>query len=190
MLKKACGRAGLVLAVGVVGLLGLAAGADAPPQTIDAGGLTFQAPAAWKSSRPTSTMRRAELKVPPVEGDTEPAELVVFAFPGGAGTVEANVERWRNQFKDEGGNPPRVETRTVKGRNVDVTRVETAGHYFPSQFPGRPREPDRPHYHLLGAIVQTPEVGYFVKMVGPEKTMLAVRNEFDQMIATMTAGRQ
>jgi hypothetical protein len=189
MTKQAFGRVSLGAAAIVLGTIGLALGlgADAPPQTIDAGGLTFQAPAAWKSNPPSSPMRRAELKVPPVEGDKEPAELVVFAFPGGAGTVEANVQRWRSQFKDADGNPPRIESKTVKGKNVDVTRVETAGHYYPSQFPGRPKEPDRPNYRLLGAIVETPTTGYFIKMVGPDRTMLAARDAFDQMIASMAA---
>jgi hypothetical protein len=191
MMKQGFGRVSLEAAAVVLGTIGLALGlgADAPPQTIDAGGLKFQAPAAWKANPPSSSMRRAELKVAPVEGDKEPAELVVFAFPGGAGTVEANVQRWRSQFKDTNGEPPRIESKTVKGKNVDVTRVETAGHYYPSQFPGRPKEPDRPNYRLLGAIVETPTTGYFIKMVGPDRTMLAARDAFDQMIATMTAGQ-
>jgi len=155
-------------------------------QAIDAGGLTFQVPASWKSTPPASQMRRAELKVAPVEGDKEPAELVVFAFPGGAGSVEANVKRWQSQFKGADGNPPPVDSKTVPGKNVTVTRVETSGHYFPSQFPGQARQPDRPNYRLLGAIVQTSQTGYFLKMVGPDKTMQAARAEFDQMIATMS----
>jgi hypothetical protein len=187
--KRGRGRIGLgvvtVTAAIVFGGVGL--GADAPTQTIDAGGLTFQAPAAWKSSPPTSSMRRAELKVAGVDGDSEPAELVVFAFPGGAGSVEANVKRWQSQFKDASGNPPRIESKVVKGKNVEVTRVETAGHYFPSQFPGRPQEPDRPNYRLLGAIVQTDATGYFLKMVGPDKTMQAARADFDRLIASMSA---
>jgi hypothetical protein len=187
--KERVGAGAVAIVLGVAGLaIGL--GADAPPQTIDAGGLTFQAPAAWKSNPPSSSMRRAELKVAPIGGDKEPAELVVFAFPGGAGTVEANVQRWRSQFKDADGNPPRIESKTVKGKNVEVTRVETSGHYFPSQFPGRPKEPDRPNYRLLGAIAQTPTTGYFIKMVGPDKTMQAVRGDFDQLIATMAAVAQ
>src|SRR5271165_3007996 len=131
-------------------------------------------------------MRRAQLKVEPVPGDEYPALLVVYAFPGGAGSVEANLKRWQGQFKDADGNPPRIESRTVKGKNVEVTRVETSGHYFPSPFPGRPKEPDRPNYRLLGAIAQTPTTGYFLKMIGPDKTMQAVRGEFDQLIASMS----
>jgi hypothetical protein len=169
----------------MVALVGIGLGADGPTQTIDAGGLTFQAPAAWKSSPPSSQMRRAELKVAPVEGDKEPAELVVFAFPGGAGSVEANVKRWQSQFKDADGNSPPIDSKVIKGKNVEVTRVEIAGHYYPSQFPGRPREPDRPNYRLLGAIVQAGGTGYFLKMTGPDKTMQAVRPEFDQLVASI-----
>lgn len=173
----------------VVGGLGLRPGygADAPTRTIDAGGLTFEVPAAWKSNPPSSGMRRAELRIAPAEGDKEPAELVVFAFPGGAGTVEANVKRWQSQFKDAGGNPPPVESKTVKGKNVEVTRVETAGHYYPSQFPGQAKQSDQPNYRLLGAIAQTGTTGYFLKLVGPDKTVQAARPVFDQLIASMTA---
>jgi hypothetical protein len=169
-------------AVAVV-LAGLAA--DEPSRTIDAGGLTFQAPASWKSSQPSSVMRRAVLKVEPVPGDDDPAELVVFAFPGGAGTVEANIKRWQSQFKDPDGNPPKIESKTVKGKNVEVTRVETSGHYFPSQLPGQPKQADKPNYRLLGAIVQSGTTGYFFKMTGPDKTMRAARAAFDELIASM-----
>lgn len=46
------------------GVLGMAAttlllaGADEAKQTIEAGGLKFEAPKSWKSSPPTSSMRR------------------------------------------------------------------------------------------------------------------------------------
>ena len=89
-------------------------------------------------------MRRAQLKVEPIEGDDYPAELVVFAFDGGAGTVEANLERWQRLFKDKDGNPPKIESKKVKGKNVEVTRAETSGHYHPSQLPRRPKNPTGP----------------------------------------------
>src|SRR3954471_9894657 len=90
----ACGSGLLAIAL-------LLVGANGPKRTIEARGLSFQAPGSWKSSPPTSPMRLAVLKVEPVEGDDFPAELVVFRFPGGAGTVEANVKRWQDQFKDQ-----------------------------------------------------------------------------------------
>lgn len=175
------------LLLGVLGLSLAVCGADGPRE-IDAGGLTFKVPAEWKSATPSSSMRRAQLKVEPIAGDEYPAELVVFAFPGGAGTVDANIERWRNMFKDKDGNHPKVETKTVKGKNTEVTRAETAGHYTPARFGGRP-EPDRPDARLLGAIVQGEKTGYFFRMVGPDKTMKKIRPAFDELIASMTIAK-
>src|SRR5947207_10488549 len=158
---------------GLLALTMLLIGADGPKQTVDARGLSFQAPASWKSSPPTSQMRLAQLKVDPVEGDDFPAEVVVTAFPGGAGSVDANLKRWQGMFKDKDGNPPRIDSKKVKGKNVEVIRAETSGHYSPPQF-GRP-EPDRPDARLLGAIVMTDRVSYYIRMIGPNKTMLKLR---------------
>jgi hypothetical protein len=159
-------------------------GADEPKQTIDAKGLKFDAPAAWKSSTPTNAMRRAQLKAEPIEGDDYAAELVVFAFDGGAGTVEANLERWQKMFKDEDGNAPKIESKKVKGKNVEVTRAETSGHYYPSQRGGT-KEPDRPGARLLGAIVTGDGTSYYIRMIGPDKTMKKLTDDFDAMLKTM-----
>ena len=164
-------------------------GADTPKQTVDAQGVKFQAPASWKSVPINSPgMRRAVLKIDPVEGDDFPGELVVFAFPGGAGSVDANIDRWQKQFKDKDGNPPKIETKTVKGKNVDVTRAETSGHYIPPQF-GRP-EPERPDARLLGAIVLTDQAAYVIKFVGPNKTLTKLRPEFDELLTTIEVGEK
>jgi len=137
----------------------LSVGADEPKQTVDARGLTFEAPKSWKSSPPTSQMRRAQLKADPIEGDDYPAELIVFAFPGGAGSVEANIERWRKLFQDEDGNPPKIET-----------------------------EPVRKNARLLGAIITGGDVSYYIRMVGPDKTMKKLTPDFDEMLKTVKVG--
>ena len=129
-------------------------------------------------------MRRAQLKVEPIEGDDYPAELVVFAFPGGAGSVEANLKRWQKLFKDEDGNPPKIESKKVKGKNVEVTRAETSGHYHPAPFGGT-KEPDRPGARLLGAIVTGEKSSYYIRMVGPDKTMKKLTADFDEMLKTI-----
>jgi hypothetical protein len=177
----------LGLALPAIALLLL--GADTPKQTVDGQGIKFQAPAAWKTVPTTSQMRRATLKIDPVEGDDFPGELVVYAFPGGVGTVNANIDRWQKQFKDKDGNPPKIQTKTVKGKNVEVTRAETSGHYFPAQFGGRP-EPDRPDARLLGAIVLTDQAAYVIKLVGPNKTLTKLRPDFDELLTTIEVGEK
>jgi len=166
----------------------LSVGADEPKQTVDARGLTFEAPKSWKSSPPTSQMRRAQLKADPIEGDDYPAELIVFAFPGGAGSVEANIERWRKLFQDEDGNPPKIETKTVQGKNAEVVRAETHGEYHPAQFPGARPEPVRKNARLLGAIITGGDVSYYIRMVGPDKTMKKLTPDFDEMLKTVKVG--
>ena len=127
---------------------------------------------------------RAQLKVDPLEGDDYPAELIVFAFPGGAGTVEANIKRWQNLFKDKDGNPPKIESKKVKGKNIEVTRAETSGHIIrPSS--AAPTEPERPGARFLASIVMTEKSSYYIRMVGPNKTMNKLKPDFDAMLTTI-----
>jgi hypothetical protein len=161
-------------------------GADSPTNTITAGGMTFQTPVAWKSTTPSSSMRLAQIKIDPVEGDTDPAELTVFGFPGGAGGVQANVARWENQFKDKDGKPAKASVKTQKGQNIDVTSVEISGHFFPPAFPGQPKQADKPNYRLLGAIALSEDIGYYLRLVGPEKTVAAAKPDFEKLIASIT----
>lgn len=177
--------AGLGLGLAAIALMSL--GADDARQTVDARGLTFEVPKSWKSTPPASQMRRAQLSVDPIEGDDYPAELIVFAFPGGAGSVDANLKRWQNLFKDGEGNPPKMETKTVQGKNVEVTRAETRGEYHPASF-GGPPQPVRKDARLLGAIIMTDDVSYYIRMVGPDKTMNKIRDDFDAMLKTIKVG--
>lgn len=178
--------AGMGLGLAAVALLSL--GADEAKQTVDARGLTFEAPKSWKSTPPASSMRRAQLTVDPMEGDDYPAELIVFAFPGGAGTVDANLKRWQNLFKDDEGHAPKMETSKVQGKNVEVTRAEIHGEYHPAQFPGQAAQPVRKNARLLGAIIMGDEASYYIRMVGPDRTMTKLRPDFDAMLKTIKMG--
>jgi hypothetical protein len=170
------------LALAAIAALGLVAADEPKTQTIDAGGLAFTAPASWKKAEKIDQMRQAQLAIAAVEGDGYPGELVVFAFPGAAGGVDANVERWRSQFRGKDGEPPKAEVKTVPGQNVNVSRVEIAGDYEPPRFPGRPAQPARANARLLGAIVITEETGYFIRLIGPDKTVKSITGDFDKLV--------
>jgi hypothetical protein len=177
-------RRTLLSSLAILAVASIVLAADEAKKVIDAKGLTFEAPASWKSSPPATGMRRAQLSVQPIEGDGYPAELIVFAFPGGAGTVQANLERWQGMFKDKEGNSPKIDSKKVRGKNVEVTRAETAGHYHPAQFGARV-EPDRENARLLGAIVMGDEVSFFIRMIGPDKTMQKLRPDFDALVSSI-----
>ena len=176
------------LTVGLVAaLVGVALAEDEKTQTVKAGDLSFKAPASWKKDTPKSQMRKAQLKVAPVKGDDEPAELVVFVFPTAAGTVQANIERWEKQFVDADKSTPKAKVEKKKGINVDVTRVEVAGRYVAAMTPGSAEKNDKPNFRLLGAIVETKQGGYYFKLTGPEKTVADASKAFDALIESMKA---
>ncbi|HEX5431180.1 MAG TPA: hypothetical protein VFW83_04390, partial [Bryobacteraceae bacterium] len=80
-------RACLLLFIGASGLF-----------AASAGGLKWTAPTGWKSTGTTS-MRAATYPIPPVPGDKEGAECVVYYFgPGQGGPIDANLARWEGQF--------------------------------------------------------------------------------------------
>jgi len=185
MMRSTCS----LVAVATALVLGSATGAqESKTQSISAKGLNFEVPETWKKLPPSSQMRVVELKVEPSKGDTDPAEFVLFAFPGGAGTTQQNIDRWQQQFQDEGGKPPKITTEKVKGQDVEVTIVETVGRYVAPIKIGQPERYDKPGYSLLGAIVTTPETGYFIKMVGPARTIKDAREAFVAMAKSMKIG--
>src|SRR3989442_361268 len=81
---------------------------------VELDGLRSRAPAAWKEERSTSNMRHAQFRAPKADGDKDDAEFVIFYFgPGGGGSNEENIKRWKGQFV-----PP-------DGKKIDdVTKVE------------------------------------------------------------------
>src|SRR5437773_2653611 len=70
-----------------------------------AAGVRWTAPAGWtnEGARP---MRAATYLIGPSSGDKAGAECAVYFFGAGqGGSVEANVDRWKGQFKGPGGKP-------------------------------------------------------------------------------------
>jgi len=189
MMRRTCFfHVATMIGLGLLMGLGLGSSAvaqDAETKTIEARGLRFEVPSAWREVRPSSSMRAAQIEIGPAEGDEEPAELVLFAFPGGAGGVEANVERWERQFVDEDGQPVEAKTETIENKATEVVFVEAAGRYVAAVRPGSPQRLNKPGYRLLGGIALTPEVGYFFKLVGPDKTIKEARPGFKSMLESL-----
>src|SRR5215472_3769813 len=90
-----------------------------------AAGLKWTAPAGWKNegSRP---MRAATYSVPAAAGDQDPAECVVYFFGAGqGGSIEANIERWKGQFLQD-GHPANAQIGKKTIHGLPVTSIESA----------------------------------------------------------------
>jgi hypothetical protein len=149
----------------------------------EAGGLSWTAPKEWtvQGERP---MRVVTYGVPAAKGDVEGGEVAVFYFGAGqGGGVEANVQRWVNQFQRPDGKPIEKEAKTKQEKvgGLPVTTVDVKGTYNgggPMMGPASPK----PGFRLLGAIVEGPEGAVFFKFTGPEKTVAGAEKSFRKLL--------
>ena len=141
--------------------------------------LKFKGPAGWIEEERTSSMRVAQYRLPKAEGDTEDASLVLYYFgPGQGGSPAANIERWLGQMKQEDGAAKGGKMTTTETARLKMTSVDVSGTYVAETAPGSGTFHNKPGYRLRGVVVETPNGSYFVKLVGPEKTVAQWNDSF------------
>ena len=137
-----------------------------------AGGLRFAAPAGWEPQTPTSSMRKAQYRLPRADGDAEDAEMVVFYFGGGGGGTQANIDRWIGQFQKADGSPAgdsaKVTKRTPRG--IPLSVVDVSGTYTGAGGPMGGGAP-KPGFRMLAAVAEASDGPWFFKLTGPVKTV-------------------
>ena len=139
--------------------------------------LKYTVPPGWVEEERTSSMRVAQYRLPKAETDTEDASLILYYFgQGQGGSAAANVERWIGQMKQADGSSAKQESLEVNG--LKVTMVDVAGTYVAETAPGSGTFHNKPGYRMRAAIVETPNGSYYVKLVGPEKTVTQWNESF------------
>jgi len=142
--------------------------------------LKFRVPAGWVEEERTSSMRVAQYKLPKAPGDTEDASLVLYYFgQGQGGSAAANIERWVGQMKQPDGSAVKgAKDEALEANGLKVTTVDVSGTYVAETAPGSGTFHNKPGYRLRAAVVETPNGSYFVKLVGPEKTVTQWNDSF------------
>ena len=156
-----------------------AVAADPEPQHLSGadGALQLDVPASWQPKQPAVNLIEHEFVVPPAEGDTASGRVTTMQA---GGSIQANVDRWKGQFKLAGDQAAKTDTLEVN--ELKIHRVDLRGTFLdrPRPFgPGTPRE----NYRMLGAVVETKANGlYFIKFYGPAKTVDQEEKHFDEML--------
>ena len=151
---------------------------------IDLGAVTIQAPKSWTFEKPRALMRRAQFKVPGPDGEAE--TVVFFMGSAGAGSQQANIDRWIAQFTHKDGSPiGDVKPVDKKVSGFDVTQIEVVGEYDGGMTPGGQPGQATSEQRLIAAIVGTPQGPYYIKLLGPDATVAANRKAFDGMIGSI-----
>ena len=147
---------------------------NGPQSAKRTGELRYKTPEGWVIEKPISSMRAAQFKLPKAEGDTEDASLVLYYFGSDqGGSVRDNFDRWISQMQQPDGksstDKAKMETLTPNG--LKVTMIDVTGIYTAETSPGSGVRLNKPNYRLRGAVVETPKGNYYIKLVGPEKTV-------------------
>jgi len=142
--------------------------------------LKFTVPTGWVDEPRSSSMRVAQYKLPKAAADSDDASLVVYYFgQGQGGSTAANVERWVGQMKQADGKAAKdAKEEHFETNGLKVTTVDVSGTYVAETAPGSGTFLNKPGYRLRGAVIETANGPYFVKLVGPEKTVAQWNESF------------
>jgi hypothetical protein len=162
----------------------LLAGSQTPPAT---GTLKFTTPPGWQSREPSSTMRVAEFVLPGPPGASQDAELVIYYFGGSGGSVDANIKRWLSQMQQPDGRASGdVAVRGERTVNkLKISTLDVAGIYVAELRPGSGEKTNSPGFRMRTAIVETPRGPYFIKLVGPAKTLATWNDAFNSFLGSL-----
>jgi|SRR5215471_11106100 len=153
------------------------------PASSGRGELQFKAPSGWVSERPTSSMRVSQYQLPAAEGDADSASLVVYYFgQGQGGSVNANLERWTGQMQTADGKPLTGKTERMTVNGLKVTLLDVSGTYAGSDMGGGGATQSKPNYRMRAGVIETPGGAYFIKLVGPEKTVAHWEQSFQDFV--------
>lgn len=183
-MKRICFLAGISLAVLNLLTASPARAADAAKPFTIGGAFELTGPAAWQSKQPRTRIVEHEFAVPAAKGDEQEGRVTVMGAGGG---VQANLERWYQQFTQPDGSATKdrakVEKRQVAGQ--DVTVVDISGTFMDRPAPMAPGV-ERPHYRMLGAIIETKKNGqHYIKFYGPERTVTENADAFNKMVDSL-----
>ena len=148
------------------------------------GPFSLQVPADWTEKPSVSNMRAAQFELPGAPGEVE--VLVYYFGQNGAGSVQANIDRWVSQFTQPDGKPSsevaKIEPATLAGQ--EATLVSVSGRYVARAMPGG-ESVDKPDQSLLAAIVPSPRGPYYFRLIGAQAAVAAQAEKFRGMLASL-----
>ncbi|MGL6075346.1 MAG: hypothetical protein ACRC8S_14415 [Fimbriiglobus sp.] len=105
---------------------------DAKQKPMELAGMKTMIPDSWKEEKPSNAMRVTQFKLPKAEMDKDDAELAVFSFPGGSGTVKQNLDRQLAKFVEEGR---KDKDEKIKIGEIEGTYQDVSGTFKKKAFP-------------------------------------------------------
>ena len=141
--------------------------------------LTAAVPSEWRRVQPSSAMRKAEFHLPGAGGAGD-ASLTVFSFGSQAGSIEANLDRWKGQVKQEPAGNATV-TKVERSEGKPITLLDVRGTYSPGMGDTSSAAGTR----MMAAVVEASDATYYFKLVGPIATVDAWDDQYQAMLTSI-----
>lgn len=138
----------------------------APPSQATA--LTWQVPENW-IEKPATQFRKGSFDIP-VEG-ASPIDVSIISFPGEAGGLLANINRWRTQA----GLSPAA---TLEESGIEPLSIAGIDGYFVELLLGDPTKA------IIGAVIPLPNETWFLKATAPAEILSAKKPELLQFLGS------
>lgn len=148
---------------------------------VKAAGLSFAIQPGWEQETPANEMRVAQFLLPAAPGDADETRLIVFFFDHHTGDVQANLDRWMDQFDLDAD--PTITERTAG--EIVITTADLSGRYVAESRPGSGDFQNKPNWRMLASIVQTKQGPYYFRMVGPKATIDRWASSYKAMLASI-----
>ncbi len=146
--------------------------------------LKAKPPAKWKEEVPVSRAQGIAppiyvFRLPRVEGDSADAEIRISK--GISGTVQANMDRWRGQFKPPEGKKidDVAKESTIKIGGHEATRLDISG-----SFKANPMSSFQDGYRMVGIDFQGPRNRYHIIFRGPAATVDSHTKDFNDWLTS------
>jgi hypothetical protein len=157
--------------------------ADDGTISLAGGKIVLKAPADWKATPPKNSIVQFEFAAP---RDSKPESQARITIMGAGGPIAQNIDRWYSQFEQADGSSTKDKAKVEKfdaaGQTVHL--VEISGTFKDSSGgPFQRAAVVRENYRMLGAIIETKELGqHFVKITGPAATVEKLKEGFRKML--------
>ncbi len=173
-------RRAILTAVCALVVAGAAVAEDKKGTSVELAGMKSTTPATWKEETPSSNMRMAQFKLPKAEGDKDDAELAVFVFPGGSGSVKDNLARQLGKFLEE-GRKEKVDKLTVG--TIEAAYQDVTGTFKKKPFPMAEKFTPVEGYRQLYVVFEAKDgKQYYLTLLGPTKTVEAQKKGFEEFL--------
>ncbi|MDA0772733.1 MAG: hypothetical protein O3C63_07290 [Cyanobacteria bacterium] len=148
------------------------------------GQLAYLAPSSWTETETSNPMRFKEYILDP----QSKTNVAVYFFKDTQNQLEANLRRWKNQFRDDKARTL-LEKKQFNRFKLPITVYHLTGAFLEQETMADPNSKVtiKPDSALLAAVVEMKEGTWFFKTVGPTAVIASHRKSFDDLVFSFHA---